>query len=190
MMVEAELCSAVCRRPARLGFRDFVMRINHRRVCRPARCGRRAVGSARAGARRARQDRQDRRRRRVRELQERGITADGPSVLAAFAGDARPCRANRASSSPIGSTRPQRAIADLEQIFEARPATSAGRTCGSTITLARGLSYYTGAIMEITVPDLAGSLGGGGRYDGLIGMSPGRTSRPAGSRWVSSASSS
>ena len=37
-------------------------------------------------------------------------------------------------------------------------------------TLARGLSYYTGTIMEINVPDLAGSLGGGGRYDGLIGM--------------------
>ena len=39
-----------------------------------------------------------------------------------------------------------------------------------TPRLARGLSYYTGAIMEIAVPDLAGSLGGGGRYDGLIGM--------------------
>lgn len=37
-------------------------------------------------------------------------------------------------------------------------------------SLARGLSYYTGAIFEISVPDLAGSLGGGGRYDGLIGM--------------------
>ncbi|MBA3770892.1 MAG: ATP phosphoribosyltransferase regulatory subunit, partial [Blastocatellia bacterium] len=37
-------------------------------------------------------------------------------------------------------------------------------------SLARGLSYYTGAIMEINVDDLAGSLGGGGRYDGLIGM--------------------
>jgi histidyl-tRNA synthetase len=37
-------------------------------------------------------------------------------------------------------------------------------------TLARGLSYYTGTIMEINIPDLAGSLGGGGRYDGLIGM--------------------
>ena len=24
--------------------------------------------------------------------------------------------------------------------------------------------------MEVAVPDLAGSLGGGGRYDGLIGM--------------------
>ncbi len=38
------------------------------------------------------------------------------------------------------------------------------------ITLARGLSYYTGAILEINVPDFAGSLAGGGRYDGLIGM--------------------
>jgi histidyl-tRNA synthetase len=37
-------------------------------------------------------------------------------------------------------------------------------------SLARGLSYYTGAIMEINVRDLAGSLGGGGRYDNLVGM--------------------
>ena len=41
-------------------------------------------------------------------------------------------------------------------------------------SLARGLSYYTGAIMEIAVPDLAGSLGGGGRYDNLVGMFLGR----------------
>ncbi len=39
-------------------------------------------------------------------------------------------------------------------------------------SLARGLSYYTGAIFEITLTngDFAGSIGGGGRYDGLIGM--------------------
>lgn len=38
--------------------------------------------------------------------------------------------------------------------------------------LARGLSYYTGAIFEIGLNrlDFTGSLGGGGRYDGLIGM--------------------
>jgi histidyl-tRNA synthetase len=37
-------------------------------------------------------------------------------------------------------------------------------------SLARGLSYYTGAIMEINVPDLSGAIGAGGRYDNLVGM--------------------
>lgn len=37
-------------------------------------------------------------------------------------------------------------------------------------TLARGLDYYTGIILEIEVEGYSGSLGGGGRYDNLIGM--------------------
>lgn len=39
-------------------------------------------------------------------------------------------------------------------------------------SLARGLSYYTGAIIEFGFDegDFQGSIGGGGRYDGLIGM--------------------
>lgn len=36
--------------------------------------------------------------------------------------------------------------------------------------LARGLSYYTGPIFEIEFPGFAGSGGGGGRYDELVGM--------------------
>jgi len=36
--------------------------------------------------------------------------------------------------------------------------------------VARGLSYYTGAIFEIALPGLAGSGGAGGRYDDLLGM--------------------
>jgi histidyl-tRNA synthetase len=36
-------------------------------------------------------------------------------------------------------------------------------------TLVRGMGYYTGSIVEISHPDLGISLGGGGRYDGMIG---------------------
>jgi histidyl-tRNA synthetase len=43
------------------------------------------------------------------------------------------------------------------------------------VTLARGLDYYTGAVFEIVVDEpKIGSLGGGGRYDHLIGMFAGR----------------
>lgn len=42
-------------------------------------------------------------------------------------------------------------------------------------TLARGLEYYTSTILEVVSPDYtAGSLGGGGRYDRLIGRFTGR----------------
>jgi histidyl-tRNA synthetase len=42
-------------------------------------------------------------------------------------------------------------------------------------TLARGLDYYTGIIIEVEVKDYSvGSVGGGGRYDNLIGMFAGR----------------
>src|SRR5690606_25010297 len=42
-------------------------------------------------------------------------------------------------------------------------------------TLARGLDYYTGAVYELASTEAGiGSLGGGGRYDGLIGMFSGR----------------
>jgi histidyl-tRNA synthetase len=42
-------------------------------------------------------------------------------------------------------------------------------------TLARGLDYYTGPIWEINVEEpKIGSLGGGGRYDRLVGMFSGR----------------
>lgn len=36
-------------------------------------------------------------------------------------------------------------------------------------TLVRGMGYYTGTIFEIAHPSSTSSLGGGGRYDGMIG---------------------
>jgi histidyl-tRNA synthetase len=40
-------------------------------------------------------------------------------------------------------------------------------------TLVRGMGYYTGGIFEVTHPQAAGSIAGGGRYDQLIGRSLG-----------------
>ncbi len=36
-------------------------------------------------------------------------------------------------------------------------------------TLVRGMSYYTGTIFEIEVPEFGSSVGGGGRYDKMVG---------------------
>ena len=36
-------------------------------------------------------------------------------------------------------------------------------------TLVRGMGYYTGTIFEIEHPDSGSSIGGGGRYDGMVG---------------------
>ena len=63
---------------------------------------------------------------------------------------------------------------NLADIVSLTDETAAKGRIRIDLSLARGLSYYTGAIMEITVADLPGSLGGGGRYDNLIGMFLGR----------------
>ena len=57
------------------------------------------------------------------------------------------------------------AFADLEALRAALP----GIGLEFDPTLVRGMGYYTGTIFEISHPDLAYSLGGGGRYDGMIG---------------------
>lgn len=41
-------------------------------------------------------------------------------------------------------------------------------------TLVRGMGYYTGPIFEISMDEYGGSVGGGGRYDGMIGKFTGQ----------------
>lgn len=70
------------------------------------------------------------------------------------------------SNTPIVNEASQK----IRQLLQYTQDTLAHGKIKVDISLARGLSYYTGAIFEVNVSDLAGSLGGGGRYDGLIGM--------------------
>jgi len=41
-------------------------------------------------------------------------------------------------------------------------------------TLVRGMSYYTGTIFEVAIPEFGGSCGGGGRYDKMVGKFTGK----------------
>jgi histidyl-tRNA synthetase len=68
------------------------------------------------------------------------------------------------------------AVQELRRILDLLPAVSgsADRVVVD-LSLARGLDYYTGPVFEATVDEpKIGSLGGGGRYDGLVGMFSGR----------------
>lgn len=47
-------------------------------------------------------------------------------------------------------------------------------------TLVRGMSYYTGTIFEIAMDEFGGSVGGGGRYDEMIGKFTGQATPACG----------
>ena len=63
-------------------------------------------------------------------------------------------------------------IYELKKLLNLTLNTSCSGKIRIDLSLARGLSYYTGAIFEVilTNGDFQGSIAGGGRYDGLIGM--------------------
>jgi histidyl-tRNA synthetase len=58
--------------------------------------------------------------------------------------------------------------AELAEIFAAVETRHPG-TLRFDPTLVRGMGYYTGSIFEIEHPASGSSIGGGGRYDGMVG---------------------
>jgi len=166
MIVETELCAAVSDVLRALGFDDFTIQLNHRDLL-TALLGAVGIDVALHGTALVAVDKLDKiGAPGVRtELVERGISdASADTLLAAF--ENRHHLDRLVGASDVGR-KASTQIAEIMSLAEATPAR--GRIRFSP-RLARGLSYYTGAIMEVAVPDLAGSLGGGGRYDGLIGM--------------------
>ena len=186
-VVEAELCAAVSDAMTELGFEDFVLRLNHRQVLTGvlAACG---VPSASHTDILVTVDKYDKiGRSGVRdELGQRGLSADtAEQLLQALypvlpGGDVRAERRDdrmilgRLESTLSADEGNLAAVRNLRAIVELAADGTAGARLWIDPSLARGLSYYTGAIMEVAVADLAGSLGGGGRYDNLIGMFSGQ----------------
>lgn len=209
MIVEAELISAVSEILTRLGFNDFIIKINHREALRGI-LDVAGVPSEKHTDALVALDKIDKIGKKgvENELESRKINAEiGQKILALFEESVLSSTSETAvlaknniadanssfAKEGIGYVANQvilelvekfigdnengiTGIKDLKQILRLYDEAILGKTVETDVkiridpSLARGLSYYTGAIFEINVPDLAGSLGGGGRYDGLIGM--------------------
>src|SRR5437667_1254196 len=174
LVVEVDLLAAVSEVLGRLGFDDFVVRLNHRRLL-TALLDLNGVPESPHGAALISIDKLGKVQADVviAELAARGMSrAAAAGLLEAFTGHADTL--GRLQSLLGEHEQGASALTDLGAIVQFAEGTPAAGRIRVDPSLARGLSYYTGTIMEIAVPDLAGSLGGGGRYDNLIGMFLGR----------------
>jgi histidyl-tRNA synthetase len=198
MVVEAELIAAASDALVALGFNDFNIRVNHRQVLNGIfeaselpldkhndflvaldkldKIGREGV---------------------AREFEQRGILLNEGNKAARFLLDLQLAWVEKASDMEVqlrgdfnaserssvneklldrigecveGNTDAQNGLTELKTVLQLVERTSANGRVEIDPLLARGLSYYTGTIIEIKVADLGGSLGGGGRYDNLVGM--------------------
>lgn len=70
-----------------------------------------------------------------------------------------------------GNATGEKGVEELRFILDAIKELKINSTLDLDLTLARGLNYYTGAILEVKALDVAiGSITGGGRYDNLTGV--------------------
>jgi histidyl-tRNA synthetase len=189
-VIEAELCAAVADAMTALGFSDFQIRINHRRLLTSMLRSRGVPDDLHESTLIA-LDKLDKVGRDgvMAELEQRGLSQhareamDGflafsrGAILGATAQNSRKMLAQAQQyleRDSMADTTDSGARNNLDQILELSERTAAAPHMTYDPFLARGLSYYTGAIMEVNVADLAGSLGGGGRYDNLVGMFSGQ----------------
>jgi histidyl-tRNA synthetase len=165
-VVEAELLGAVAEVLQRLGFADFTIQLNHRALLTALLSSAGVDPSLHTTALVAIDKLDKIGRDAVRDdMAARGVPVESASLCLRAFEDPGECE--RLVGGTAGGAAASRNIAEIMTLAG---STAAAGHVQFTPRLARGLSYYTGAIMEISVSDLAGSLGGGGRYDGLVGM--------------------
>ena len=103
-----------------------------------------------------------------KELSERGIPESAISILEKVL--ATP---DITALKPIfaNSETGLKGLEELERVFQLLSKSPLQNELKFDITLARGLSYYTGCIFEVSAKDYQmGSIGGGGRYADLTGV--------------------
>ncbi len=103
----------------------------------------------------------------VKEMASRGIPEDkAVQIIKLFGIDNLDDLESHFESSPTGL----KGIEEIRLLYKYLETTETFNDIVFDISLARGLSYYTGCIFEVAANDVEiGSIGGGGRYDDLTG---------------------
>jgi len=180
-LAEIELIQAITTLLGKLGFHDFTIRINDRRILKAmaAHCGFPEESFETVFIILDKMDKigmdgvAD-------ELKESGFSEDSvQEYLGLFRAVSDDTDGIRRLCEILGSDLDPKAAQWLIDIMEASDVlkSCAFRTAFDP-TLVRGMSYYTGTIFEVSMDEFGGSVGGGGRYDHMIGRFTG-TETPA-----------
>jgi len=174
-LAEIELITATTTTIGRLGFRNFEIRINERRILKAMaaysgfaeedydsifiildkmdKIGTEGVAEELAAAGYLKES-IDKYLGLFKLLEEKRDVAEGVAFLA----------------DTLGEYLDPEVVKNMTEIATAVNATKAAEfTLVFDPTLVRGMSYYTGTIFEISMPELGAACGGGGRYDKMIG---------------------
>ena len=174
LLAEAEVMNAVSDALLDLGFTNFTIALNHRVLLRSM-IEAAAIDPSLEGSALMAIDKLD----KIgvdgaqEELIQRGIVQEsaqrllGMTTSTTGADNGSILESLRAQ---LSQPEAQQALNDLETLLALTSDAPAGSHIRLAPALARGLSYYTGPIFEVVSTDFSGSLGGGGRYDNLVGM--------------------
>ena len=176
-LAEIELILATTTTLGKLGFQDFVIRINERRILK-------AMAAYSGFAEEDYDtvfiilDKMD----KIgadgvkAELVESGFAAEAADKYMALF-DELTANGNSVAwlAEKLGDFLEPEVSQNLSEIIDSVRATKASEfEITFDPTLVRGMSYYTGTIFEIAIPQFGGSCGGGGRYDKMVGKFTGK----------------
>jgi histidyl-tRNA synthetase len=169
LLVEVELGAAASECLTRLGFASFELRINHRGLlCALIELA--GISESRETDAIIAIDKLDKLGTSgvEAELEQKGIEKKAREKLLKLV--AEEPSLERIRQRVDGHATGRQAVREIQTVLELSAVTPAAQRFTFDVRLARGLDYYTGCIFEAIAPDLGVSLGGGGRYDNLIGM--------------------
>lgn len=107
------------------------------------------------------------------ELIERGISQEAVDMLRPIItmGGSTENRLQQLAQTLASSEIGMKGVGELREVISGTEALGLRAELELDVSLARGLNYYTGTIIEVKAADVAiGSITGGGRYDNLTGV--------------------